>query len=115
MICPEVAACSGCHPSAGSELTEFQPHPLPHDDNPPPGIPRVEESEKWDPPVDLSHLPLEQQELVRQLLKENSGVFAKDDWDTGCIQDLRMDIWLKDNIPVKKKTYCTMQFHDPKR
>ncbi len=50
--------------------------------------------------MDLNHLPGEQQERVRQLLRENSGVFAKDDWDTGCIRDLRMDIRLKDDIPV---------------
>ncbi len=29
-------------------------------------------------------------------------MFAKDDCDTGCIRDLRMDIRLKDDIPVKK-------------
>ncbi len=52
--------------------------------------------------MDLNHLPGEQQERVRQIMRENSGVFAKDDWDTGCIRDLRMDIRLKYDIPVKK-------------
>uniref|UniRef100_A0A8C1WAH7 Gypsy retrotransposon integrase-like protein 1 n=1 Tax=Cyprinus carpio TaxID=7962 RepID=A0A8C1WAH7_CYPCA len=85
-------------PSAESQ---FQVSQCDNDSTPETPI-RVQESEGWDPPVDLSHLPGEQQERVRQLLRENSGVFAKDDWDTGCIQDLTMDIRLKDNIPVQK-------------
>ncbi len=37
----------------------------------------VQESEEWDPPVDLNHLPGEQQERVRQLLRENSGCLLR--------------------------------------
>ncbi|KAL1267168.1 hypothetical protein QQF64_002843 [Cirrhinus molitorella] len=80
-------------------LTEHQPKSSQFNkDLPPETLPRLQESEEWDPPVDLNHSPEEQQEHVRQLLRENSGVFAKDDWDTGCIWDLKMDI-----VCVRKK------------
>ena len=36
------------------------------------------------------------------MLKEESAVFAKDDMDIGCIENLRMEITLTDNIPVAK-------------
>lgn len=42
------------------------------------------------------------QEHIWQLRNENCEVFTKDDWDTGCIQDLKMEIYLRDNIPVWK-------------
>lgn len=61
-----------------------------------------EPKELWDPPVDLSHLSAAQQQIVREMLRKECKVFAKDDWDTGCIPDLNMEITLKDNIPVKK-------------
>lgn len=41
--------------------------------------------EYWDPPVDLSHLSEDQRQQVKQMLREECDVFAKDDWDTGCI------------------------------
>lgn len=37
--------------------------------------------------------------------QQSSGecdVFAKDDWDTGCIKDLEMEIQLKYNVPVQR-------------
>ncbi|KAI4885982.1 hypothetical protein NFI96_028798, partial [Prochilodus magdalenae] len=68
------------------------------------------QSESWDPCVDLSHLSDEQQQQVRQMLRQEGDVFAKDDWDTGCIKDLKMDIHLKDNIPVQK-TYNAIPRH----
>jgi len=52
--------------------------------------------------VDLSHLSDDQQCQVQQMLREECDVFAKDDWDTGCIEDLQMDIQLKDNVPVQR-------------
>nr|XP_023656141.1 uncharacterized protein LOC111837914 [Paramormyrops kingsleyae] len=67
-------------------------------------------SEPWDPPVDLSQLPEDQRQQVQQMLREECSVFAKDDWDMGCISDLKMDIQLKDNIPVQK-TYNTIPRH----
>lgn len=67
-----------------------------------------QQGESWDPPVHLSHLSHlshlteDQQQQVWQMLREECDVFAKDDWDTGCIKDLEMDIQLKDNVPVQK-------------
>ncbi|KAJ8009423.1 hypothetical protein DPEC_G00088720 [Dallia pectoralis] len=55
----------------------------------------------WHPPVDLSHLTEEQQE-VKQMLCEESGAFARDDDDIGCIPSLQMNINLKDDIPVQR-------------
>lgn len=68
------------------------------------------EKQLWDPPVDLYHLTPEQQDKVRQMLREECDVFARDDWDTGCIPDLQMAIRLKDDIPVTK-TYNTIPRH----
>lgn len=44
----------------------------------------------WDPPVPLSHLPLEQQQQVRQLLREECGAFAWDEQDVGTIPCCRL-------------------------
>ncbi|KAL1263605.1 hypothetical protein QQF64_006344 [Cirrhinus molitorella] len=50
-------------------LTEHQPKSSQFNkDLPPETLPRAQESEEWDPPVNLSHLPEEQQERARQLL-----------------------------------------------
>ena len=46
-------------------------------------------NEKWHPPVDLSHLDEKEQERVRQMLYEESDIFAKEDGDIGCIEDLK--------------------------
>ena len=51
---------------------------------------------KWHPPVDLSHLRDNEQEIVRQLLHNESDVFAKDDADIGCIPNLQLKIHQKD-------------------
>lgn len=68
------------------------------------------QTEPWDPPVDLSHLSESQQQQVKQMLREECDVFAKDDWDTGMIKDLEIDIQLKDNAPVQK-TYNAIPQH----
>ena len=68
------------------------------------------QAEPWDPPVDLSHLSEDQRQQVHQMLREECNVFAKDDWDTGCIKDLKMDIQLKDNVPVQR-TYNAIPRH----
>ena len=57
---------------------------------------------RWHPPVDLSHLEVEGQAVVRQMLYEASDVFSRDDGDIGCIQSLKLKIHLKDDIPVQK-------------
>ena len=57
---------------------------------------------KWHPPVDLDHLTESEQEVVRQMLFEESDVFAKEDGDIGCIPDLQLKINTVDNNPVQK-------------
>lgn len=81
-----------------SQLTQS----LVHSVSPPVESSQITPAEPWDPPVDLSHVTSEQQLQVKQMLREECDVFAKDDWDTGCIKDLELDIQLKDNVPVQK-------------
>lgn len=64
-------------------------------------------SEKWDPPVELSHLSEEQKVLVKQMLREECQSFSKTDNDIGCIENLKMTISLKDNEPVRR-TYMSV-------
>ncbi|KAL2097877.1 hypothetical protein ACEWY4_007084 [Coilia grayii] len=64
-------------------------------------VPR-DDSKLWHPPVDLSHLPWAQQEIVRQMLYEESDVFAEEDGDIGCIPKLKLKINLSDNHPVQR-------------
>ncbi|KAL0163756.1 hypothetical protein M9458_039509, partial [Cirrhinus mrigala] len=63
---------------------------------------RITVTEHWDPSVDLSHLTEEQQKVAKRMLYEESGAFAHDDEDVGCVQSLQMSINLIDNIPVQK-------------
>lgn len=56
----------------------------------------------WQPPINLSHLSNEQQEKVNKMLCEESGAFARDCNDIGCIPSLQMSITLTDEIPVQK-------------
>ena len=61
--------------------------------------------EVWDPPVDLNGSPLseERRRLVRQVLREESEAFSRDeDDDIGCVEDLEMDIRLTDQTPVQR-------------
>ena len=48
------------------------------------------------PEVDMAGLTMQQQEVVRQMLKEGAASFAKNDDDIGCIENLQMDIDLSD-------------------
>jgi hypothetical protein len=59
-------------------------------------------TEPWRPPVDLSHLDLEQQRMVEEMLREESAAFAHDGEDIGCIPSLQMSIKLKDDFPFQK-------------
>lgn len=54
------------------------------------------------PPVDISRLTEHQQEIVREMLRTESGTFAQDDIDMGCIKSLEMSITLKDNTPIQR-------------
>lgn len=57
---------------------------------------------KWHPPVNLDHLTESEQEVVRQMLFEESDVFTKEDGDIGCIPDLQLKINTADDNPVQK-------------
>ena len=54
------------------------------------------------PPVNVSHLPCEQQRIVKEMLREESGAFAIDNGDIGCAKDFQLEINLRDNDPVQK-------------
>lgn len=61
---------------------------------------RTAKAEPRDQPADLSHLTSGQQQQVKQMLREECGVFVKNDWDTGSFKYLEFDIKLKDKVPV---------------
>jgi len=58
--------------------------------------------ESWEPPVDLSHLQEHQQSNVREMIREEAGTFARDENEVGCIDNLELNINLKDDQPVQK-------------
>ena len=60
------------------------------------------ESDTATPEVDMTGLTMQQQEVVRKMLKEEAASFAKNDDDIGCIEDLQMDIDLSDSTPVQR-------------
>ncbi len=64
--------------------------------------PRRHNPPQWDPPVKLDHLSKEQQERVKQVLREECHAFAYDEKDVGCIPILNMHITLHGTTPVRK-------------
>ncbi|KAM9467441.1 uncharacterized protein Hap1MRO34_014209 [Clarias gariepinus] len=70
-------------------------------------IRKTQGNSSWDPPVCVDHLTPEQQQKVKQLLREESSAFAYDDNDVGCIPSLQLKIHLHDNTPVKH-TYMSV-------
>ena len=60
------------------------------------------ESDVATPEVDMTGLTMQQQKVVRKMLKEDAASFAKNDDDIGCIEDLQMDIDLSDSTPVQR-------------
>ena len=56
----------------------------------------------WTPPIDISHLPQEHQDMVSKMLQEESKAFARDEEDMGCIKSLQMHINLNDSEPVQR-------------
>lgn len=62
--------------------------------------------DSWDPPVDLSHLTLPQQQ-VKQMLREECHAFSKSDDVIGCVPGLQLSISLNDNTPVAR-TYTSV-------
>lgn len=69
--------------------------------------PQRQKPPQWDPPVKLDHLSKEQQERVKQVLREECHAFAYDDKDVGCIPTLNMHITLHNTTPVRK-TYISV-------
>ena len=63
--------------------------------------------EQWDPPVDLTHLNEQQRQVISQMLREESQSFSRSDDDIGCVENLQMNISLKDNEPVLR-TYLSV-------
>ena len=53
-------------------------------------------------PVNLGHLTDEQKSVAVQMLKEESGSFAKDDDDLGSAEELQLKMNLSDTTPVQK-------------
>lgn len=63
--------------------------------------------DSWDPPVSVDHLTPDQQEKVRQMLREECAAFSKDENDVGCIPSLQLKIRLHDTTPVRR-TYTSV-------
>ena len=55
------------------------------------------------PPVDLSFLSCGQQEIVKEMSREESGAFATNDGDIGYAKQQKLEIILRDDDPVNKK------------
>ena len=52
--------------------------------------------------ISLEGLTRQQRASAVKMLKEHQDSFAKDDSDVGSVQDLQMNISLKDNTPIQK-------------
>lgn len=63
--------------------------------------------EQWDLPVYLAHLDEHQRQIVGQMLREESESFSRSDDDIGCVENLQMNIPLKDAEPVSR-TYLSV-------
>lgn len=61
-----------------------------------------QEQDGWEPPVDLSQLEDNEQLIVHEMLRQEAGAFARNDDEVGCVENLVLDIQLKDNEPVQK-------------
>lgn len=68
-------------------------------EEPQPAKKEMDDKEKYDPPVDLTHLPLVQQKKVKQMLWEECQAFSRNDEDIGCIPSLQLKIRLTDPMP----------------
>ncbi len=64
-------------------------------------------TDRWDPPVDVSHLTMPQQQQVKRMLREECHAFSKSDDDIGCVPGLQLSILLNDNTPVAR-TYTSV-------
>lgn len=63
-----------------------------------------------DHPVNLSHLPDSEKEIVKKMLRDECFSFSKSENYIGCIEKLQLSISLKDTEPVSK-TYLSVPKH----
>lgn len=54
-----------------------------------------------DSPVDDAHVSEDQQRIVKETLREESGPFAREEDYMGCIPSLEMPITLSDNTAIQ--------------
>lgn len=74
--------------------------------NPESEMSQTQRPSQWNPPVKLDHLSNDEQQVVRQLLREECNAFSYDDNDFGSIPSLNMHITQHDKTPVKKRPVC---------
>ena len=60
------------------------------------------EQDEWEPLLDLSKLEENEQLIVREMLRQEAGAFARNGDDVGCVENLELEIQLKDHEPVHK-------------
>ena len=58
--------------------------------------------DEWEPALDLGQLEENERLSVREMLQQEAGAFARNDDDVGCVENLELEIQLKDNEPVQK-------------
>ena len=81
-------------PSAGETVAEVN------------GVEQILSTELFDPPVEIGNFVTpEQKEKIRDMLREESACFMKDANDIGYIDNLEMNINLKDATPVQHQYY----------
>ena len=67
----------------------------------------LDNNDWYDPPIDVTHLPFAQQQKVKQILREECRLFARDEDDVSCIPSLQLKIRLTDPPPVRR-TYVSV-------
>lgn len=84
----------------------------------------LQESDDVFPKVDLSGLTIEQRGVVRNMLKEGTASFSKNEDDIGCTENLQMDIDFSDRTPVllnkqfitrSRSSYSSLMVYDRKK
>ena len=58
--------------------------------------------DEWEPPLDLGQLEENERLIVREMLQQEAGAFARNDDDVSRVENLALEIQLKDNEPVQK-------------
>ena len=50
----------------------------------------------------MSQLEENEHFIAREMLRQEAGAFARNDYDFGCVENLELEIQLKDNAPAQK-------------